>query len=194
MTLLPNDLTSSNEITRLLRAWGDGDQNALSRLTPLVYDELHRIAEAYVDRQGTEQTLQATALVHEAYLRLICVSKEDMQWYNRTQFYGLAAQIMRYILVDQARRRFAAKRGGGRKISLDEAAGMVDQEYADLLTIDDALNRLAQIDPQQCKIIELRFFGGLSIEETAEFLNTSPSTIKREWRLARAWLRRELGK
>lgn len=181
------------EITTLLQQWSHGDKEALNQLMPLVYQRLHQIAESHLRRLQIGQSLQATVLVHEAYLRLVAVKQENPHWEGRTYFYGLAAQIMRFILVDQARRRLAAKRDWGQKISLNENITDGTQAEADLFALDEALNRLAQFDPQQCRIVELRFFGGLSIAETAEFLNISATTVKEEWRMAKAWLRRELG-
>ncbi|MEW6731507.1 MAG: sigma-70 family RNA polymerase sigma factor [Acidobacteriota bacterium] len=181
------------EITTLLDKWSQGDKEALNQLMPMVYQRLHQIAESYMRRLKSGQSLQATVLVHEAYLRLVAVKQDNPNWQGRTYFYGLAAQIMRFILVDQARRRLAAKRDWGQKISLNENIADSSQAEADLFALDEALNRLAQLDPQQCRIVELRFFGGLSIAETAEFLNISATTVKEDWRLAKAWLRRELG-
>ncbi len=159
---------------------------------PLVYDELHRLASRYLSRERPDHTLQSTALVHEAYLRLI--SQRDVHWQNRSHFFGVAAQMIRRILVDHARAHQAAKRGSGAvKLSLDEAlASPENQPDLDLLALDDALNRLAEIDPQQGRIVELRYFAGLSIDETAEVLHISPATVKRDWVMAKAWLFREI--
>ena len=180
----------SKEITQLLVDWGQGDQQALNRLMPIVYDELHRLAGRYLRRERPDHTLQSTALVHEAYMKL--VDQKRVSWKNRTQFFGVAAQLIRRILVDHARRHGAAKRGPAYKLSLDDAIAEAEQPNTDLVALDDALTRLANIDPQQSRIVELRFFGGLSIDETAEALGISPSTVKRDWNMARAWLYREI--
>ena len=180
-------------ITQLLMRWGDGDQSALDQLMPLVYDELRRLAGSYLRRERHEHTVQPTALVHEAYLRL--VDQRQASWQNRAQFFGLAAKLMRNILVDHARERRAAKRGGDDyKLSLAHAEGFSRQPDASLLALDDALNDLAEIKPQHSRIVELKFVGGLTIEETAEVLGLSHATVEREWSFARAWLRRELGR
>ena len=186
-------------ITALIRAWGDGDQTALDRLTPLVYDELRRAARRYIRNQRQGFTLQPTALVHEAYLRLMDIKSAD--WRDRAHFFAVAAQIMRRILVDAARARAAQKRGGGARqinhstaVNLDEIAELCGSDRSrELLALDDALMRLAQVDGRKGKVIELRFFGGLSVEETADVLKVSPQTVMRDWRLAKAWLTRELG-
>ncbi|HZN11366.1 MAG TPA: sigma-70 family RNA polymerase sigma factor [Blastocatellia bacterium] len=178
-------------ITGLLIKWGDGDQAALDELMPLVYAELHRLARGYLRRERRGHTLQPTALVHEAYLRL--VDQKSASWQNRAQFFGIAAQIMRRILVDHARQHHAAKRGAGDStLSLDAADHLADRQAVDLIALDDALNQLATFSPQQGRIVELRFFGGLTIEETAGLLKVSHATVEREWSVARAWLRREL--
>jgi RNA polymerase sigma factor (TIGR02999 family) len=192
--------SSSSDVTRLLLRWSEGDADALERLVPLIYDELKRIASHQLRRERPEHTLAPTALVHELYLRL--VDQRGATWQNRAHFFGLAAQLMRRILVDHARARQADKRGGSMtRVSLDHVAeGSAPEPYevaldpaaADVLAIDEALERLAAIDQEQGRIVELRFFGGLTVEETAHVLNRSPRTIKREWRLARAWLHREL--
>lgn len=180
------------EVTGLLRAWSEGDPGALDRLMPLVYDELRKIAESYLRRERHDHTLQPTALLHEAYLRLV---DQSVQAENRHHFYGIAAQVMRRILVDHARADHAAKRGGGgARISLDEIAEQAETRQVDLVALDDALKSLAAFDPQQARIVELRYFGGLTIEEVAALLNLSPATIKREWHMARAWLKREIEK
>ncbi len=185
---------SRSQVTELLRRWGDGDHDALDRLMPLVYQELHRMASRYLTRERSGHTLQSTALVHEAYVRL--VDQRLVDWENRAQFFGLAAQAMRRILVDHARSRGRAKRGSDAPRVAIEAvdpastADSVDPE--ETIAIDIALNKLQAIDPGQARIVELRFFGGLTVEETAEVVSTSVSTVKREWALARAWLRREL--
>jgi len=182
--------TSTGEVTRLLQDWSIGNRDALDQLLPLVYNELRRLAHSYLKRERPDHTLQTTALVHEAYLKLI--DQHSVNWQNRAQFFALSAQAMRRILLDNARRHTAAKRGsGGQKISLDEVAS-VSREGANeaLIALDFALQKLETIDPEQSRIVELRYFGGLTIEETAEVLKTSPSTIQREWTIARAWLYR----
>lgn len=164
----------------------------MEELTPLVYGELRRLAARHLRRERPDNTLQSTALVHEAYLRL--VDQRGVQWQNRAHFFGIASQLIRRILVDHARRHHAAKRGAGETaLSLDEAAAMPNQRGVDLIALDDALEALAKIDPQQGRIIELRFFAGLSVEETAEVLGVSSATVKRDWTAARAWLRRRMG-
>ncbi len=180
------------DVTRLLLDWSNGDQAALEQLTPLVYDELRRLAGRYLRREGPNPTLQSTELVHEAYLRLI--DQHSVRWQNRAHFFGIAAQMIRRILVDHARVRQAQKRGGEAcRITLDEAiAAAPERQELDLVAVDEALNQLSLIDPQQGRIVEMRFFGGLSIEETAEALRISPATVKRDWTMARAWLFREL--
>jgi RNA polymerase sigma factor (TIGR02999 family) len=184
--------SSSKQVTRLLLDWSDGNQKALDQLMPLVYDELRRLARGYMRRERSDNTLQPTALVNEAYIRLI--DQRHVRWQNRAHFFGIAAQLMRRILVDRARSRNAIKRGGeGEKVPLDEAViGGGAQPNDNLLALDDAMSRLAEIDPEQSKVVELRFFGGLSVEETAEVLKVSPATVKREWSLAKAWLYREI--
>jgi RNA polymerase sigma factor (TIGR02999 family) len=184
---------SQKQITELLVAWGDGDRDALEKLTPLVYNELHRLARRYMGRERSGHTLQTTALVNEAYIRL--VDWKNVQWQNRAHFYAVSAQIMRRILVDFARARDYAQRGGGtRKISLDEAAMISGGRGRDLVALDEALNALAELDARQSRIVELRFFGGLSLEEVAEVLKVSVGTVRRDWSLARAWLHRELNR
>jgi RNA polymerase sigma-70 factor, ECF subfamily len=183
----------SQEISQLLRAWSDGDRTALDRLVPLVYDELRRMARRYMDGQQAGHTLQTTALIHEAYLKLI--DQKEAHWRNRAHFFGVAAKAMRSILVDYARASHAAKRGGEAVlVSLDEAAVASDERATELLALDDALEGLAAIDRRKCQVVELRYFGGLSVEETAEVLQVSVETVAREWRLARTWLLRELSK
>ena len=189
--------SDSQEISILLTAWGNGDQAALDRLTPLVYAELHRMARRHM-RTERENTLQTTALVHEAYLRL--VDAKGLACKDRTHFFALSAQVMRRILVDAARARVSAKRGGdapaldhSEAINLDEIAGNASQKSAEVLALDQALDGLACVDARKARVIELRFFGGLSVEETAEVLDISPQSVMREWKLARAWLVRELG-
>jgi RNA polymerase sigma factor (TIGR02999 family) len=184
--------SSEKAVTQLLADWRGGNQQALDELMPLVYKELHRLADHYLRRERVGHTLQATALINEAYLRII--NQDEVNWQNRAHFFGVAAQMMRRILVDHARSHLYAKRGGGaQKLTINEAIDLPQQERdLDLVALDDALQRLEQLDPQQSKIIELRFFGGLTIEETAEVLGISPATIKREWNWAKAWLYREL--
>jgi RNA polymerase sigma factor (TIGR02999 family) len=179
-----------NEITPLLLRWSQGDQVALDQLMPVVHEELRRLAQGYLRRERPGHTLQPTALINEAYLRLV---KQDFpEWQSRRHFYGVAAQLMRQILVEYARARAAGKRDGGRKFSLDEALTFSDEKAAELVALDDALNALAKFDARKVRIIELRYFGGLSLEETAEALALSVTTIGHEMRLARAWLRREM--
>ena len=184
---------SPEGITQLLERWSEGDEEALGEIMPLVYDELHRLAGAYLRRENREHTLQPTALVNEAYLKL--VDQRHPNWKNRAQFFGVAAQLMRRILIDHARRHQASKRGGDRcQLSLSNVGAFGNQPDADLLTLHDALERLAVIDPDQSRLVELRFFGGLTIEETAEVMQVSHATVEREWRVAKAWLKRELTK
>jgi RNA polymerase sigma-70 factor, ECF subfamily len=180
-----------SETTQLLRAWAKGETDALDRLTPRVYEELRRIAGRYMQNERPGRTLQTTALVHEAYLRLIDVS--SVEWEHRAHFFAVAAQIMRRILLDAARKRVTAKRGGASPhLNLDEVPHPSSEQGRELIALDDALNRLAQIDPRKAQVIELRFFGGLSVEETAAVVKVSKDTIMRDWRLARAWLLNEL--
>ncbi len=181
------------QVTQLLIRYGAGDPKAVEALLPAVYQELKRLAQAYMRRENSQHTLQATALVHEAYLKLI--DQHSVQWKNRAHFFGVAAQIMRRILVDHARSKHADKRGGKDvRVAFDEAMHAKKSESvdADLLALDAALERLAAIDPRQAQVVELRYFGGLSIEETAEVLKTSPATVKRDWTMAKAWLHREV--
>jgi RNA polymerase sigma factor (TIGR02999 family) len=180
------------DVTRLLKAWSNGDQQALNDLLPAVYQEVRKLAQSYLRRERSDHTLQPTALVNEAYLRL--VDQRDVHWNSRSHFFGIAAQVMRRILVDHARMRNADKRGSGdRPRVLDEALEVAAiDENLDLVALDDALKTLAELDPRQARVVELRFFGGLSIEETAEVVGLSPATVKREWVGARTWLRREL--
>lgn len=182
---------SSTRINRLLADWGHGNEEAREALIPVVYDELRRVARRHLWRERPDHTLQSAALVNEAYLRL--VRQEPPQWQNRAHFFGVAAQMMRHILVDHARKRLAAKRGGGApRVTLDIDAALPEKSDFDLIALDAALEKLAALDPQQGRLIELRFFGGLSIEETAVVTGISPATVKREWATARAWLRREM--
>jgi len=184
-------------VTQLLIDWSKGDQKALDKLMPLVYSELRRLAGNYLRRERLGHTLQPTALVNEAYLKLI--DQKNAKWQNRTQFYGVAAQLMRRILVDHARQHQAAKRGGSdqQRLSITSAGQLgakqlTNEPAVDLLALHEALNELAEIDPQQSRIVELKFFGGLSIEETAEVLGVGHATVERDWKMARAWLRRKL--
>jgi RNA polymerase sigma-70 factor (ECF subfamily) len=179
------------EVTLLLGQLAKGNESAASKLIPIVYDELRRLAASYMRRERPDHTLQPTALVNEAYLKLI--EQREVDWQGRGHFFGIAAQIMRRILIDHARAHLREKRGGGIiPAPLDEALVFSREQSYELLKLDDALERLAKLDPQQSKIVELRFFGGLTVEQTAEILNTSPSTIKREWSMAKAWLHGEL--
>ena len=182
---------SPEEVTQLLNDWSGGDRSAFDRLVPLVYEELYGLARRYMNREYVGHTLQTTALVNEAYLRL--VDQKRMRWQNRAHFSAIAAQMMRRILVDHARKRLYAKRGGDLlKVSLAEAAGLSHERAADVTALDEALKSLAEIDPQQGRVVELRFFGGLTIEETAEVLGLSHDMVKREWATAKAWLYREM--
>ncbi|MFN7948331.1 MAG: sigma-70 family RNA polymerase sigma factor [Blastocatellia bacterium] len=181
------------EVTQLLAAWSNGDQAALDELMPLVYGELRRLARRYMNRENPGHTLQTTALVNEAYLRL--VDAREVQWQNRAHFFAVAAQMMRRILVDFARSRQNLKHGGdAQQVSFDQALMVSWERRAELVALDDALNALAALDPRQAQVVELRFFGGLSNEETAEVLKVSVGTVRRDWSLAQAWLYRELSK
>lgn len=183
--------TSSQSVSQLLRRWSDGESEALDQLLPLVYGELRRMARRYMRQQPSGHTLQTTALIHEAYLRLI--GQEEKHWENRAHFFGVAAQAMRHILVDYARARRTAKRGGeAQAISLDEAAIVSDERAAELVALDDALAELSRLSPRQCRVVELRYFGGLSVAETSEVLAVSSDTVTRDWNQAKAWLHREL--
>jgi RNA polymerase sigma-70 factor (ECF subfamily) len=184
-------MPSTHEITQLLGAWSAGDENALEKLMPLVYDELHRLARAYMGRERPGHTLQTTALVHEAYLRLIDSGRAGLQ--DRSHFFALCAKLMRRILVDWARARLSLKRGGDVQIlDLEESLVVSPHASSELVALDDALKALEAFDPRKAQIIELRFFGGLSVDETAEVLKVSVETVARDWRLAKSWLRREL--
>jgi RNA polymerase sigma-70 factor (ECF subfamily) len=184
-------LSSQKEVTQLLGAWSGGDERALEKLIPLVQPELHRLAHHYMSRERAGHTLQTTALLDEAYLLLVDHNKRD--WQNRTHFVAAAAQLMRRIMVDHARERHALKRGAGAlKVTLDEAAAVTETRSEDLLALDDALERLAAQDPRKSQIVELRYFGGLTVEEAAEFLKLSQRTVEREWNMAKAWLYRAL--
>lgn len=179
------------EVTALLVAWGEGDQSALQRLIPIVHAELHRLARRQMSHERPDHTLQTSALVNEAYLRLIDLSQ--VQWQDRVHFFGMSARLMRRILVDHARARNSLKRGSAaEKAPFDEALFVTDEPSIDLVALDDALKALEAVDQRKSQVIEMRFFGGLSIEETAEALRVSPETVKRDWRLAKLWLLREL--
>jgi RNA polymerase sigma factor (TIGR02999 family) len=183
--------TSLQPISQMLQRWSQGDRAALEELMPLVYDELHRIAHRYLAQQAPGHTLQTTALLHEAYLRL--VGQEEKHWRNRAHFFGVAAQAMRHILVDHARTNLRAKRGGGAmRLSLDEALTLGPQQSAELVALHDALTELAKFDERQCRVVELRFFGGLTEPEIAAVLQVSQRTVSSDWRLARAWLLRQI--
>jgi RNA polymerase sigma factor (TIGR02999 family) len=180
-----------NQVTLLLQEWSEGDENALAKLMPLVHDELHRLAHQHMRRESAGHVLQTSALINEAYLRL--VDQPQIRWQGRAHFFGIAARLMRHILVDDARKRNASKRGGSLiQVPLDEANKIIQEQAANVAALDDALQRLEAIDERQGKIVELRFFGGLSIEETAQVLKVSPGTVMRDWTFARAWLRNEM--
>jgi RNA polymerase sigma factor (TIGR02999 family) len=184
-------MSSPSEITELLVSWCEGDQSSLEKLLPLVEKELHRIAHRYMRRENQDHTLQTTALVNEAFLRL--VDQDRVRWQNRAHFFAISAQIMRRILLNHARDQNRAKRGGGViQVSLSEAHTVSVDTSLELIALDDALNRLALVDPRKLSVVELRYFGGLSIEETAEVLKISPVTVMRDWKLAKAWLLREM--
>ena len=185
-------LPSSHEITRLLNDWRSGNPAALEQLMPLVYAELRKLARRHMQGQNPTHTLQTTALIHEAYLKLAGASHQ--QWENRAQFYSVASKAMRHVLVDHARSRQASKRGGGwQTVPLDEGIAISDERLAGLIALDDALSRLSKLHPRQSEVIELRFFGGLGVEETAAILQVSPETVMLDWRAAKAWLHKELG-
>ena len=180
------------DVTQLLQQWSDGQEQALDRLLPQIHAELRQLAASYLRRERADHTLQPTALVNEAFLKL--VDQRAARWQNRAHFFGIAAQAMRRILVDHARAHAASKRGGAmRKVPLDDASLTGPGPDVDLLALDEALTRLAALDPQQSRVVELRFFGGLTMEETAEVMHISPATVGREWRMAKAWLSAELG-
>ena len=182
---------SPGEVTQLLVDWGNGDKAALDRLTPLVHEELHRLAHRHMRLERPNHTLQTTALVNEAYVRL--VDQRNLHWKNRAHFFSIASRLMRRILVDRARAHHGPKRGGGAlQVSLDDAAIVSSERAAELVALDEALTRLAEMDERKSKVVELRFFGGMSVEETAEALGVSPITIKRDWSTAKAWLYREI--
>lgn len=183
--------TGSHQVTQLLQEWSEGDESAFARLMPLVHDELHRLAHQHMRRESAGHVLQTSALINEAYLRL--VDQPQIRWQDRAHFFGIAARLMRHILVDEARKRNAAKRGGSFiQVPLDEANMVVQEQAANVAALDDALQKLETIDERQGKIVELRFFGGLSIEETANVLKVSPGTVMRDWTFARAWLRNQM--
>ena len=185
-------MSATEEITQLLLSWSEGDNAGLDRLVQLVYPELRRLARIYMGRESPGHTLQTSALINEAYLRLVDLHK--VEWQSRAHFFAVAAQVMRHILIDHARSRLYKKRGAGaRHVCLDEAAVATEQRAAKLVALDDALRKLAQVDLRKSQIVELKFFGGLTGEEIAEVMKLSPITIKREWRSARAWLRLEMG-
>ena len=184
---------STHQVTHLLRAWGEGDQAALGDLVPLVYQEMHRLAQVYMSRERSSHTLQTTALVNEAYLRLVDTTQAS--WQNRAHFFAICANVMRRILVEWARSRQALKRGGAAApLELVESLVVAEGPGRDLVALDDALKDLSALDARKGKVVELRFFGGLSVEETAEALKISPETVMRDWKFAKSWLRRELGK
>lgn len=184
---------ASAEVTKLLQEWTNGEEQALDRLVPQIHGELRKLAASYLRKERPEHTLQPTALVNEAFLKLI--DQRAVRWQNRAHFFGIAAQAMRRILVDHARAHAASKRGdGARRVPLEDAEAVGGAIDIDLLALDEALTRLAAIDPQQSRVVELRFFGGLTMEETAEVMHISPATVGREWRMAKAWLFAEMGR
>jgi len=183
--------STHSDVTRLLAEWGDGDEAALARLMPLVYDELRRLARHYMRRERPGHTIEPTALVNEAYLRL--VEQTNIRWQNRAHFFGIAANVMRRVLCDHARARLADKRGGGAvRVSLVEAEARTDEQTTDVLALDEALGELAGVDPRKARVVELRYFGGLSVEETAEVLKVSRSTVLHDWNMAKAWLYQQM--
>jgi RNA polymerase sigma factor (TIGR02999 family) len=185
------DRTHQHQITQLLAEWSDGNQSALDELYPLVYEELHRLARRYMSRERKGHTLQTTALINEAYVRL--VDQRNVHWANRSHFFAISAQIMRRILIDHARRHAYAKRGGGaQQVSLEQVAVVAREQSSEILRLDEALKTLAKMDPRRCHVVELRYFGGLSNEEIAGVLKVSENTVTRDWNLARAWLHRQL--
>jgi RNA polymerase sigma factor (TIGR02999 family) len=184
-------ITEPHNITQLLAQWREGNQSALDELFPLVYDELHRLARRYMSRERKGHTLQTTALINEAYVRL--VDQKNVHWANRSHFFAISAQIMRRILIDHARRHAYAKRGGGaQQVSLEEAAAVTPNPSRELVRLDEALKSLAQMDPRRSQVVELRYFGGLNNEEIAGVLNVSENTVTRDWNMARAWLYQQL--
>jgi RNA polymerase sigma factor (TIGR02999 family) len=185
-------LPNQHEITELLEQWSDGNQTALDKLYPLVYEELGRLARSYMKREPKGHTLQTTALINEAYVRI--VDQKSVHWQNRSHFFAISAQIMRRILVDYARRYLHAKRGGGaRRVSLDEAMIVAAERSEEVLMLDEALSNLARMDPRRCQVVELRYFAGLNNQEIASVLHISENTVMRDWNLARAWLYQQLG-
>jgi len=185
-------LVSTHHVTQLLQAWGAGDEKALEKLMPLVYNELHRLAQRYMASEQTGHPLQTTALVHEVYLRLVGI--QNLDWQNRSHFYALCARLMRRILIDFARSQNYQKRGGQiAHIELEESATVSTVVGAELLAVDEALNELASVDTRKSEVVELKFFGGLTVDEIAATLKVSPETVMRDWKLAKAWLLRELG-
>ena len=190
---MPVPQVAQNEVTQLLLDWGNGDESALDKLMPLVYEELRRLARRHLNRERPGQTLQTTDLIHETYLKL--VDQHRVKWQNRAHFFGVSAQLMRRILVDLARRRNRMKRGGGVPVlALEENLVASQKPPLDLVAFDEALTRLAVIDARKARVVELRFFGGLEVEETAEFLSVSPVTVMRDWKMARTWLHKEISK
>ena len=190
---MSEESATPREVTRLLVEWGDGDEAALARLMPLVYDELRRLARHYMRRERPGHTIEPTALVNEAYLRL--VEQTNIRWQNRAHFFGIAAGVMRRVLCDHARARLADKRGGGAvRVSLVEAEARSDEQTTDVLALDEALGELAEVDPRKARVVELRYFGGLSVEETAEVLKVSRSTVLHDWNMAKAWLYQQMQK
>jgi RNA polymerase sigma-70 factor (ECF subfamily) len=182
---------SKDQVTELLRLWRNGDRAALEKLTPLVYDELHHLAHRYIRRERPGHTLQTTALLNEAYVRL--VEQNDVEWQSRSHFFGVAAQVMRHILVDYARQHISAKRGGEfQKLALDDGLIVSRERAAELVALDEAMHALSKIYPRRSKVVELRYFGGMNNQEASELLNVSETTIERDWRFAKAWLYREL--
>ena len=182
-----------NRVTELLQGWRAGDREALDALLPLIYDELHRLAHHHLRNERSDHTLRSTALVHEAYFRL--VGQDFPQWQSRSHFFAVAAQLMRQILVDYARRRGASKRGSGVcMLTLDDAVALPQRKDLDIVALDDALNTLSEIDPRQSRVVELRFFAGLSLEEISEVMGIATATVQRDWTAARAWLHREISR
>jgi RNA polymerase sigma-70 factor, ECF subfamily len=185
-------MSASHSVSALLDQWNQGDRGALDKLVPVIYDELRKMAKRYMGQQNPGHTLQTTALINEAYLRL--VKQQDKHFKNRAHFFGVAAQAMRHILVDYARGRSATKRGGpARRVSLEEAALVTEERAGELIAFDEALEELAKLSARQGRVVELRYFGGLTVEETATVLEVSPETVMRDWKLAKVWLRRALG-
>jgi RNA polymerase sigma factor (TIGR02999 family) len=184
-------VTSTDNLTELLRDWRQGDRTALERLMPVVYDEIRRIAHRYMDRERQGHTLQTTALVHEAYLRLL--GQQHVEWDSRSHFFAVVAQVMRHVLIDHARRRLYLKRGGdAQTVPIDDATLMSTERAGEIVALDEALKSLAQVDPRKARVVELRYFGGFSLEETAAVLEVSLMTVRRDWQAARAWLFREM--